>query len=76
MLIIALKRCPYCKGTEIYSSRPQTRGEEMADWFLLRPVRCHGCMLRHLRPVFMPSQQKSAKPTVQENPTWQISSIK
>jgi len=47
--------CPYCHQADIYISRPKSLGEEVVILLLLRPVRCHNCMHRFLRPLFVPT---------------------
>jgi hypothetical protein len=52
---IGLTNCPYCgKDDEIYTSRPQTWHDEVCLFFFLQVVRCHFCMIRHYRPLFLP----------------------
>ncbi len=54
MLRIGREECPYCyRSSEIYISEPKSIWEELAILLLLRPVRCHDCMCRFLRPVFI-----------------------
>jgi hypothetical protein len=51
---VGLKNCPYCgKAEELYSSRPQTWRDELCLFFFFQVVRCHSCMRRHYRPLFM-----------------------
>ena len=46
--------CPYCCGSShIYVSRFKSLWEVAASLLLLRPVRCHDCLSRFYRPVFM-----------------------
>ena len=45
--------CPYCGNTEIYASRPRT-WHEVCGFFFLQVVRCHSCMRRYYRPLFLP----------------------
>jgi hypothetical protein len=52
---IGLMSCPYCGGgKELYLSRPQTWRDEVCFFFFLQVVRCHSCMRRHYRPLFLP----------------------
>jgi hypothetical protein len=52
---IGLNSCPYCGRTEgLYLSRPKTWRDEVCFFFFLQVVRCHSCMLRHFRPLFLP----------------------
>lgn len=51
---IGLNNCPYCGKTgELYSSRPKTWRDELCLFFFLQVVRCHSCMRRHYRPLFL-----------------------
>jgi len=53
---IGLNSCPYCgKSEEVYSSTPKTWRDEACLFFFLQVVRCHSCMRRHYRPLFLPS---------------------
>jgi hypothetical protein len=52
---IGLKNCPYCGSPKVYLSSPKTLGERLPTLFLLRLVRCHGCMRRHVRPLLLPA---------------------
>jgi hypothetical protein len=52
---IGLKNCPYCGSSRVYISAPKTLGERLSVLFLLRLVRCHGCMRRHVRPLLLPA---------------------
>ena len=45
--------CPYCLSSRVYFSRPTGWWEENLFVFLLRPVRCHSCMRRRYRPIFL-----------------------
>ena len=49
-----LNKCPYCgKAEELRTSRPQTWHDEVCLFFFLQVVRCHSCMRRHYRPLFL-----------------------
>jgi hypothetical protein len=51
---IGLRKCPYCgEEDEIYLSRLKARRDALCSFFLLRVVRCHSCMRRHYRPLFL-----------------------
>jgi hypothetical protein len=53
VLRIGREECPHChRSSEIYTSNPKSVWEELLILLLLRPVRCHDCMRRFLRPVF------------------------
>jgi hypothetical protein len=51
---IGLQSCPYCGKDDIYASRPKTWHDEVCCFFFLQVVRCHSCMRRHYRPLFLP----------------------
>jgi hypothetical protein len=51
---IGLQNCPYCGEGEIYASKPKTWRDEVCCFFFLQVVRCHSCMRRHYRPLFLP----------------------
>jgi len=54
VLRIGREECPYChRSSGIYISDPTSIWEDLVILFLLRPVRCHDCMCRFLRPVFI-----------------------
>ena len=51
---IGLQRCPYCGKDGIYASRTKTWHDEVRCFFFLQVVRCHSCMRRYYRPLFLP----------------------
>jgi hypothetical protein len=51
---IGLRKCPYCGGADIYASQPKTWRDEVCCFFFLQVVRCHSCMHRYYRPLFLP----------------------
>ena len=54
MLRIGCKCCPYCRrSSRIHVSRYKTLWEVAAIVLLIRPVRCHDCLLRFYQPVFI-----------------------
>ena len=53
MLRIGWHRCPYCKRPDIYVSTPKRLWEELAVLLLLQTVRCHDCMHRFFRPLWL-----------------------
>jgi hypothetical protein len=61
MLRIGGKTCPYCGRAEVYISYPKRVWEELAILLLLRPVRCHDCMRRFYRPLFMSTPMTATK---------------
>jgi hypothetical protein len=64
---IGLNSCPYCgKSQELYSSRPQSWHDEVCLFFFLQVVRCHCCMRRHYRPLFLPPVPIWSEKTVVE----------
>jgi hypothetical protein len=52
---ISLRNCPYCGCSKIYTSSSTTLWHKVCSLFLLRLVRCHVCMRRHYRPIFLPA---------------------
>jgi hypothetical protein len=50
---VSLKNCPYCGCSQIYVSSSATLWQRTSVLFLLRLVRCHTCMHRHFRPIFV-----------------------
>jgi hypothetical protein len=76
---IGLKSCPYCgKSDEIYSSRPKSWRDELCGLLFLQVVRCHGCMRRHYRPLFLPPvsiwEEPDNKKPIQKKPIQAIAS--
>jgi hypothetical protein len=61
---IGLRNCPYCGRDEIYTSQPKTWRDEVCCFFFLQVVRCHSCMHRYYRPLFLPPvpRQTARKP--------------
>jgi hypothetical protein len=59
-------RCPYCGDAgALYLSQPKTWHDEVCSFFFLQAVRCHSCMRRHYRPLFLsPVPVKPQKKTV------------
>jgi hypothetical protein len=76
MLRFGLERCPDCNSSVAYASRPQSRGEEMAAFLLLQPVRCHSCLSRYYRPIFFPTLEKPASAAPSSKSSWQVSATK
>lgn len=61
MLPIGFKCCPYCRrSSHIHISRFKTLWEVAALVLLLRPVRCHDCLLRFYQPAFIKISPRSA----------------
>lgn len=58
---ISWKNCPYCGCSTIYASSSKTPGRKIATLFLLRLVRCHICMRRHFRPMFVRTEENPAR---------------
>jgi hypothetical protein len=50
---ISFRDCPYCGSSEVYRSHGKTWGDFAARFFFLDPARCHYCMRRHFRPIFL-----------------------
>ena len=63
---IAVRDCPYCDSSEVYRSHPKTLVEKASVLFLVRLVRCHGCMRRHYRPLFLPVSEYVNPPLVKK----------
>ena len=77
MLRIGAESCPYCHQNDIYVSNPKTLSEELAVLLLLRPVRCHDCMHRFYRPLFVSTPvcpTRSTLSTPSKKPTQQTDS--
>jgi hypothetical protein len=60
---ISLKNCPYCGCSKIYASRSATPWDRFYALFWLRLVRCHVCMRRHYRPMFVRTPDNPARKT-------------
>ena len=54
---ISISNCPYCGSPEVYRSRPKTFPDYAVLFLLLEPVRCHRCIRRHFRPIFLPTPE-------------------
>lgn len=54
---IGLSDCPYCGSSEVYRSQPKTLLDRACVLFLVQLVRCHECMRRHYRPLFLPTPE-------------------
>ena len=61
---IRVKNCPFCGCSKIYDSRSATPWDRFCALFLLRLVRCHVCMRRHYRPVFVRTPANPARKAV------------
>ena len=61
MRSIRLKNCPYCGCSKIYGSRSATPWDWFCTLFGLRLVRCHVCMRRHYRPMFVRTAENAAR---------------
>ena len=66
---ISLKNCPYCRSSRIYVSPPTTVWQKISVLFLLRLVRCHVCIRRHYRPIFLPAPENPARNKSARKPT-------
>jgi len=71
VLRIAWESCPYCHRSDVYVSSPRSLWEEIAVLLLLRPVRCHDCMHRFYRPLFVPTPIVPARSAASKKPTQQ-----
>jgi len=52
---ISFTDCPYCCSSKVYRSHCKRWGDFASLLFLLAPTRCHDCMRRHFRPIFIPA---------------------
>jgi hypothetical protein len=59
---IGVNNCPYCGSSEVYHSQLKTLLDHAVLFLLLGPVRCHSCMRRHYRPLFLPAPEYMALP--------------
>ena len=50
---LALNNCPFCEHANIRVSQRKSAWEKIAVVLMIRPVRCHGCMNRFYRPLFV-----------------------
>jgi hypothetical protein len=73
---IGVKNCPYCGASEVYVSAPKTFWERVPAVFLLGLVRCHRCMRRHYRPMFLPAAENPARNTSPRKPAEAVSAKK
>jgi hypothetical protein len=63
---IGLNCCPYCGSFDVYRSHPKTLLDRACGIFLLQLARCHDCLHRHYRPVFLDTLEEPGpikKPT-------------
>lgn len=70
-LRIGQESCPYCHRSDVYVSSPKNLWEELAVLLLLRPVRCHDCMHRFYRPLFIPTAVAPPRSSALKKPTQQ-----
>jgi hypothetical protein len=61
---LGIVSCPYCGSAEVYASAPKRFRERLYSFFLVRLVRCHVCMRRHLRPAILPAAKYPGKYTI------------
>ena len=54
---ISLTDCPYCGSSNVYRSHAKAWTDLAGLVFLLGLARCHGCMRRHYRPLFLPAPE-------------------
>ena len=66
MRSISLKNCPYCGCSKIYASSSALLWRAISWLFLIRLVRCHVCMRRHYRPIFVATPENPARGTARE----------
>ena len=70
---IGLKNCPYCGSSNVYAAAPKASWGIVPVVFLLRIVRCHTCMRRHLRPLLLPAAKHPKACRVPAKPTQGVS---
>jgi hypothetical protein len=58
---ISLKNCPYCGCSKIYVSSSKVPWQIISVVFMLRLVRCHVCMRRSFRPIFLFAAENPAR---------------
>jgi hypothetical protein len=61
---ISFKTCPHCGCSKIYGSSSSFLRQAVSFLFLLRLVRCHVCMRRHYRPIFVSTAENPARAKV------------
>ena len=76
VLRIGKEKCPYCCRSNVYVSNPKSVWEEFAVLLLLRPVRCHDCMHRFYRPLFVLTPVVPARSSALKKPTQQTNTAK
>lgn len=73
---IGLRKCPYCGSAKVYVSAPKALREKVPTAFLLRFVRRHGCMRRHLRPLLLPAANPPGAYAMRAKPAEAVSTSK
>jgi hypothetical protein len=73
---IGLRKCPYCGSSQVYVSAPKALWEKVSSVFLLRFVRCHGCMRRHFRPLLLPAAKHPGAYAMRAKPAETVSTRK
>lgn len=76
VLRIGKEKCPYCYRSDVYVSNPKSVWEELAVLLLLRTVRCHDCMHRFYRPLFVPTPVVPTRSSALKKPTQQTDTSK
>ena len=66
---VGFQHCPYCHWADIYRTRPKSVGDRILILLMLRPVRCHDCMRRFYRPLFVPTSHAPLEDPIQESET-------
>jgi len=72
---IGLRKCPYCGSSQVYVSAPKASWEKVSSVFLLRLVRCHACLRRHLRPFLLPAAKPRGAYTMPAKPAETVSTM-
>lgn len=76
MLRVGKEKCPYCYRSRVHVSNPKSLWEEFAGLLLLRPVRCHDCMHRFYRSLFIPTAVVPTRSSALKMPTRQTDTAK
>jgi len=60
----------------VYVSAPKTPWDRISVLFLVRLVRCHSCMRRHFRPIFLAAEKRSATYSVPRKPAAEVAATR
>jgi len=53
-----LSRCGHCGRSDLYNSRRRGVLDRLLALMLLKPVRCHWCLIRQYRPLFVAARPR------------------